>query len=759
MKGVLVFLMLLGASLGHAASFDCARARLPVEKLICGNPDLSRADDELGFSYDYLETRCPSLFEGLDVRATQRKWVAGLRKIPGKGAPEASLAADAYRERNAFLLGLVSQCSPNYPRPESTVVRALELGMAQPKGARNYPDFSIPFVETDPPKVGRLINDQIFGGFFDVAAPKHLDDGLPGLLEEYRSRERSSPDEIRFSTMINNGRILVLNVYSAGCGSSCSSGESKEVFDLWNGRRVEAADLLTPAGAKTMAKRFRSAKLQRGWNIVRQEQLGVSPDCKRNGVHCEPSSSLDGDFLMHCAREDAERDWSRYWGMEPDADGRWRFWTIWSCRDSREGKSGRPFVQSYSLEELRPLLNDYGRSLLLGEGDVLEPGAQEFSCKQDSVAGNPPAGKAKVIDVRRFNDETLLLDSSGALWCWDASWRNKPPPIIIGAQVARMDAARFSGVVGVLKDGTLVSWVGGACSDGQKPVQLNLSLHQSRALADRDGELWSVGRDGTLGFWSVRTPVSPFTVATGVAEIGRGTRQELQMLKRDGSLWVWGGAREDVPAPDSEHWLRMGGGFSRLTGQNVDMAFRADGSLWAWGESLKAVDYAESGQERGPKNIGSGYISIHWAADMYAVGVKEDGSLWASYQRGRQTRMEPLGCGYKEAVAVGYAGDFPSPPDDVIVLALKQDGRLVGWGNWLHSSGWSRNEIFTQAPADLGKGFTQLFQVGSGYDAYAVAVKRDGSVWEFRTPRNPGVPKGLEVLRKIDFPAPGVSLR
>ncbi len=35
----------------HAASFDCAKARLPEEKAICASPELSRMDDQLGHVY------------------------------------------------------------------------------------------------------------------------------------------------------------------------------------------------------------------------------------------------------------------------------------------------------------------------------------------------------------------------------------------------------------------------------------------------------------------------------------------------------------------------------------------------------------------------------------------------------------------------------------------------------------------------------------------------------------------------------------
>lgn len=81
MKDFVILVLVLSAPLGHAASFDCGRATQAVEKMICENTDLSRADDELGLSYDFLESRCSVLFEENDVRTTQRKWLASLRKI------------------------------------------------------------------------------------------------------------------------------------------------------------------------------------------------------------------------------------------------------------------------------------------------------------------------------------------------------------------------------------------------------------------------------------------------------------------------------------------------------------------------------------------------------------------------------------------------------------------------------------------------------------------------------------------------------
>lgn len=56
----------------QAASFDCAKAQSKVEKIICGNTELSRLDDELAEAYeDALEGN----FNAIDLRNAQKQWI------------------------------------------------------------------------------------------------------------------------------------------------------------------------------------------------------------------------------------------------------------------------------------------------------------------------------------------------------------------------------------------------------------------------------------------------------------------------------------------------------------------------------------------------------------------------------------------------------------------------------------------------------------------------------------------------------------
>ncbi|WP_165189923.1 lysozyme inhibitor LprI family protein [Caulobacter soli] len=76
-------LLIVLASPASAASFDCAKARSKVEKLICKDPQLSRQDEDLAKAY----AEAQKLWDGqiaAYVKLTQRGWV-GSRALETPG--------------------------------------------------------------------------------------------------------------------------------------------------------------------------------------------------------------------------------------------------------------------------------------------------------------------------------------------------------------------------------------------------------------------------------------------------------------------------------------------------------------------------------------------------------------------------------------------------------------------------------------------------------------------------------------------------
>ncbi|MCC9598665.1 MULTISPECIES: lysozyme inhibitor LprI family protein [unclassified Rubrivivax] len=93
--------------------FDCQRARTPVERLVCADPDLARADARMAAAYSALTQRWE---EDRSLRRTQRRW---LRERNACGADTACVAA-AYAARNAVLARALAQVPDLGPFPWTT---------------------------------------------------------------------------------------------------------------------------------------------------------------------------------------------------------------------------------------------------------------------------------------------------------------------------------------------------------------------------------------------------------------------------------------------------------------------------------------------------------------------------------------------------------------------------------------------------------------------------------------------------------------
>jgi len=83
----------------HAASFDCAKAKTPLEKTICSNANISKLDEELNVRYQAALKSFP--VKGF-VRAQQREWLADTRLLDCKKDCTKTLT-EAYQKRIAML--------------------------------------------------------------------------------------------------------------------------------------------------------------------------------------------------------------------------------------------------------------------------------------------------------------------------------------------------------------------------------------------------------------------------------------------------------------------------------------------------------------------------------------------------------------------------------------------------------------------------------------------------------------------------------
>jgi uncharacterized protein len=76
----------------HSASFDCAKAKTKIDKLVCGDPKLSELDEKLSGLYKKVLELTPA---PEDSKEQQREWVKGSRNT----CKDAACLEEAYASR------------------------------------------------------------------------------------------------------------------------------------------------------------------------------------------------------------------------------------------------------------------------------------------------------------------------------------------------------------------------------------------------------------------------------------------------------------------------------------------------------------------------------------------------------------------------------------------------------------------------------------------------------------------------------------
>jgi uncharacterized protein len=732
----LVWIFLCGVFLPsavHAASFDCQKAASPIEKLICHDPQLSKNDEDLAAAYT------KALNDAADpagIKKRQREWLAEVRNR----CDGIVCLKEAYAAQIAQLASIKKTVIPKpVSASSSVVVRTLHQA-----------DFSLPFVETNPPEAGRRINAQISGATGNQsfsaaqAAFSKLSPDDRGLISE------------SYSIVRNDGRLLVLQFESEGCGAYCSTSSEQKIFDARTGHLVHPEELFTDKGIAILSQRLKENRIHRAKAILATQKN---------------SEADEADMYARCIAE-----WTSWpaslWPLNSNPDGRWRF-VAGSCSNH----AMRPYDaldnldQIAALPELKPYLNAYGKSLLLGEGDVRDPAPEAPPpCKQGGGLPVTKNNRAPQAGVQASAGEShfLLLNGKGQLWGWGESHSGElgagsgyvPTPTLLGDDFVQAGGGH-SYTAAIRRDGTLWTWgsnyqgrlgAGNAKSSAQ-PVRIgegfvSLKVESDGAMALRkDGSVWGWGGKMT----------TPQQLMTDVVQIEYGPRGERLMLKKDGSIWALGGFSTPGQKPyDATQPRLIGNGFARLATHNGDLAYKVDGSLWAWGEILSGMQSDAAGQESFDHavEIGSGFVTVKVGGvySLYLAALKADGSLWLARTRGMTTRLESNGCGYVDMVAGGN-----------YLLLLKADGSLEVWGNWKTPTvAGGQNELDLRrqplselTPVSLGKGFTQLFQVGDIWGdmgAKAIVLRNDGSVWLWNAPWAPETGGPLDWFKPVPFP-------
>ena len=260
---------------------------------------------------------------------------------------------------------------------------------------------TMPYVQSDNASLAQRINSLIYLAMLDLPAPARLQDGL----KEQKSEDGvQPPSDLAFEVGRNDERILALSVSAEGCGAYCENYTMHFNFELFSGRQLVASDLFTSAGAARLIKQLQASRISRvNAEIARlrrdlkaAEQKATSTVGKANAMPTEDDSQLTEAIEMYerCVAMFLDPAMAKY--LSIDSDG------LKIGKDAITFTRGRcsnhamralddlhDFNNTLSLKELTPNLNEYGKSLLLGDGKVM-PTRAPFGQVLNGKVGQSP---------------------------------------------------------------------------------------------------------------------------------------------------------------------------------------------------------------------------------------------------------------------------------------------------------------------------------------------------------------------------------
>lgn len=622
----------------------------------------------------------------------------------------------------------------------------------------NSSALTLPWIVAPSAEVSRRINDVIFNQFLDVPAPPNLQDA-PAMLPQTDGPFEGTTSGT-FKTLHNNGRVLVIEITAEGCGAYCEGYTAQLLFDARTGRTLETAALFTETGAQAVARYFKSTRAAKARAVI-----GYA---KRK--HTISPSELD--MYLWCLSGWAEKDASLP-RVELDAQGRWHLpgghcsshaTRPWDLLDAIDVPLTNALLAMH--------LSAYGKSVLLGTGDVRDPAPPPPQCAHSASVraptGSPFLSLAQGLDhhLAVLADGRLLAwgnNSQGQLGLGQAVRQPNPAAAVVVANGLVAVAAGHDWSAALGQDGTLWTWGSnyeGSLGDGGKvnqpqPVAIGRDFIQLRAEG-RNG--LALKRDGSLWAWGGGYGTTPQVMGDGFMQIELGPRGEFQALKHDGTLLAWHGFSPNGHARSADTPRKLGEGFSRLAGHRLQAAFKSDGSLWAWSGSLAAMVDTGGHQDRLPQAVGSAFAQVVSAPDDFVAAIKTDGSLWLTHTRGSVTQLEPVGCGFQRVALVGttWAGRLP---DQVQVVALRDDGSLVAWpARSVASTVDGQARPSASAPMKLSEIGLQLEMTDGHWGNRGpdiLFLDRKGGVWQRRAQsQSDNLVIGRDWLERIELPQP-----
>ncbi len=263
-----------------------------------------------------------------------------------------------------------------------------------------------------------------------------------------------------------------------------------------------------------------------------------------------------------------------------------------------------------------------------------------------------------------------------------------------------------------------------------------------------DGSLWSLQRQ-----WN---PAQNYWSQTGSFELSRigqetnwwqttGGSMGFLLLKKDGSLWIWGTNRYDWHDASNSIPEKLKLDLATLPtrfGQQTDWtelfsssrayAKKRDGSAWQWGGLLEITNhFLTTFEDRMVQNTNLNDMWHNFVSqgDHICVGINTNGELWFFEEMQpspREIDSQKVQLGKNAKWKAVTLGGWPS------IVAIRSDGTLWNWSDYwpnvLNTSNRIKPTVLGNYSNWIAFPSTQIRGIG------ATVLAADGSIWIWNEP-------------------------
>jgi hypothetical protein len=282
--------------------------------------------------------------------------------------------------RVAGLLVALSGAALGAPQADALAVDSLTLRYAGAKtpdgdGEHRYPEpdkVTMPWVHGGRAGVAARINELVFLHLLQMPAPRQPSASFtPPDIEPL-----DGFSQIGFTVTRNDARVLTLAMDMEQCGAHCTPVGETLSFDVQSGRRLLLPDLVTPHGRDVLLQRRNQAALDAYDQAL--DALPPEPGTEADADPPAPTAPHDPeapddaeqrDYLASCRSVWESRGATLALTFDLPAPSGLTL-DISDCGGSPRQRSMDVGASAVSMPaaELAPLLTDYGRRIVLGEG-------------------------------------------------------------------------------------------------------------------------------------------------------------------------------------------------------------------------------------------------------------------------------------------------------------------------------------------------------------------------------------------------------